>query len=76
MQCPECKSNHVNKNGHKICNFLPFAQSWLKIVVASGANFLESVAAGAEFFFSLKNSASIFPRKAGSILSCRSLSTT
>jgi len=66
----------IYSSAKSLCNFLPLAQSWLKIVVASGANFLESVAAGAEFFFSLKNSASNFPRSPGSILSCRSLSTT
>jgi hypothetical protein len=66
----------IYSSAKSLCNFLPLAQSWLKIVVASGANFLESVATGAEFFFSLKNSVSIFPRSAGSILSCRSLSTT
>jgi hypothetical protein len=66
----------IYSSAKSLCNFLPLAQSWLKIVVASGANFLESVATGAEFFFSLKNSASIFPRSTGSILSCRSLSTT
>jgi hypothetical protein len=66
----------IYSSAKSLCNFLLLAQSWLKIVVASGANFLKTVAAGAEFFFSLKNSASIFPRSAGSILSCRSLSTT
>jgi hypothetical protein len=66
----------IYSSAKSLCNFLLLAQSWLKIVVASGANFLESVVAGAEFFFSLKNSASIFTRSVGSILSCRSLSTT
>jgi hypothetical protein len=66
----------IYSSAKSLCNFLLLAQSWLKIVVASGANFLESVVVGAEFFFSLKNSASIFPRSVGSILSCRSLSTT
>jgi len=33
-------------------DFLRLARSWLRIVAASGVNFLETVAAGAKFCFS------------------------
>jgi hypothetical protein len=40
------------------------------MVATSGANFSESVAAGAEFFFSEDRSAPIFSREARSVSSC------
>jgi len=51
-------------------DFLRLARSWLRSVAASGANFSESVAAGAKFCFSSESSASISSRSARSVSSC------
>jgi hypothetical protein len=40
------------KSARSVFDFLRLARSWLRIVAASGVNFSESVAAGAEFCFS------------------------
>jgi hypothetical protein len=41
-----------SKSARPIFNFLHQARSWLRIVAASGVDFSETVAAGAEFCFS------------------------
>jgi hypothetical protein len=51
-------------------DFLRLARSWLRIVAASDVNFSESVAAGAEFFFSSEVSPPILSREARSVSSC------
>jgi len=58
------------KSARSVFDFLRLARSWLRIVAASAVNFLESVAAGAEFCFSLESSASISSRSARSVSSC------
>lgn len=59
-----------------IFDFLRLAPSWLRIVAASGANFSESVAVGAEFSLSEDLSAPIFSRSTRSLLKQNSLSST
>jgi hypothetical protein len=56
-------------------DFLRLAPSWLRIVAVSGSNFSESVAAGAEFFFSSESCAPIFFREARSVSSWDQTST-
>jgi hypothetical protein len=56
-------------------DFLRLARSWLRVVAASGANFSESVAAGAEFCLSSESFASISSRSARSVSSCDQTST-
>jgi hypothetical protein len=56
-------------------DFLRLAGELAEIVAASGANFLETVAAGEEFFFSSESPASIFSRSARSVSSCDRSST-
>jgi hypothetical protein len=51
----------VSKSATSIFDFLRLAQSWLKIVAASGLNFLGSVAVGAESCFSSQSSAQFPP---------------
>jgi hypothetical protein len=46
----------VSKSAKSVFDFLRLARSWLKIVAASGANFLKTVAAEAEFCFSSESS--------------------
>jgi hypothetical protein len=50
--------------------FCVWRASWLRIVAASGINFSGTVAAGAEFCFSSKSSASVSSRSARSVSSC------
>jgi hypothetical protein len=42
----------ASKSAKSVFGFLRLARSWLRIVAASGVNFSESVAVGAEFCFS------------------------
>jgi hypothetical protein len=42
----------ASKSAKSVFDFLRLARSWLRIVAASGVNFSETVAAGAEFCFS------------------------
>ena len=56
-------------------DFLRLAGELAEIVAASGANFLETVAAGEEFFFSEDRFAPIFFRSARSVSSCDRNST-
>jgi hypothetical protein len=53
-------------------DFLRLAGELAEIVAASGANFLETVAAREEFFFSSESPASIFSRSARSVSKLRS----
>jgi hypothetical protein len=45
-------SKIASKYANLVFDFLRLARSWLKIVAASGANFLGTVAAKAKFCFS------------------------
>jgi hypothetical protein len=65
----------VSKSAKSVFDFLRLARSWLRIVAASGVNFLESVAAGAGFFFSEDRFASISSGSARSVSSCDRSST-
>jgi hypothetical protein len=56
-------------------DFLRLAQIWLRSVAASGANFSESVAVRAEFFFSSEVPPPILSREARSVSSCDRSST-
>ena len=69
-------SKITSKSAKSVFDFLRLARSWLRIVAASGVNFSESVAAGAEFCFSSKSSASISSRSARSVSSCDRSSAT
>jgi hypothetical protein len=60
----------ASKSAKSVFDFLRLARSWLRIVAASGVNFLGSVAAGAEFCFSSESSASISSRSARSVSNC------
>jgi hypothetical protein len=42
----------ASKSAKSVFDFLRLARNWLRIVAASGVNFSETVAAGAEFCFS------------------------
>ncbi len=48
-----CKiSRMASKSAKSVFDFLRLTRSWLKILAASGVNFAETVATGAEFCFS------------------------
>ena len=60
------------KSARSVFDFLRLARSWLRIVAASGVNFSESVAAGAEFCFSSESSPSSSSRIGALCLKLRS----
>ena len=72
-----CKiSRMVSKSAKSVFDFLRWVRSWLRSVAASGVNFSETVAAGAEFCFSSESSASISSREVRSVSSCDRYSCT